>query len=182
MKISEDVQNDMEKLSVLLNLTVLQVIDTLSKYRVRALENLNLKEMALVHKTLKESLKTINESSDLYKTISSPNQYLVTVGIPDALAEEDIEDVTYENIGHLKANVKTYVSAKQDKKEEVYEWLKNNGFADLVKETVHAGSLQATVVKLLKEHSFTENPDDLEVLEEIDKMFNVTKKTVAVLR
>ncbi|MDQ0340245.1 hypothetical protein J2S00_003050 [Caldalkalibacillus uzonensis] len=54
---------------------------------------------------------------------------------------------------------KTWASPKKEHKEYVYQWLKENGYADLVKETVHSQSFSSLINEMLEEEG--EVPDDL---------------------
>ena len=79
------------------------------------------------------------------------------------LAEEIQSFVRSGRMFYLKTE--TYVSAATDRKAELIEWLRANGFGDIVQETVHPRTLSATVKEMLEE--------DDELPEELSELVNV---------
>ena len=71
-------------------------------------------------------------------------------------------------------STKTFASPVKGQHEELYNWLKQNGYGDLVKETVHHQSLTAFIKEMLEEEE--ELPEDLQ-----DKV-NVHEKTIVGVR
>jgi len=71
-------------------------------------------------------------------------------------------------------NTKVYASAVAERKAELYEWLKENGYGDLVYETVNANSLAAFVREQLEEAD--------ELPEGLAGMVNVFEKTTVGIR
>jgi hypothetical protein len=69
---------------------------------------------------------------------------------------------------------KVYANAVPERKQELFTWLKANGYGDMVQETVHAQTLAAFVREQLDEAE--ELPSDLEPL------VNVFEKTSVGLR
>lgn len=88
----------------------------------------------------------------------------------------DTETQSFNRSGTLfYLNTKTYASAKADRKDELFETLKKNGFGSLVVETVNANSLAAFV-----REQITENEDTLP--EWLDGKVNVFEKTTVGVR
>jgi hypothetical protein len=88
----------------------------------------------------------------------------------------DTETQSFNRSGTLfYLNTKTYASAKADRKEDLFQALKNNGFASLVVETVNSNSLAAFV-----REQMTENEDNLP--EWLDGKVNVFEKTTVGVR
>lgn len=88
----------------------------------------------------------------------------------------DTETQSFNRSGTLfYLNTKTYASAKADRKDELFETLKNKGFGSLVVETVNANSLAAFV-----REQITENEDTLP--EWLDGKVNVFEKTTVGVR
>lgn len=59
------------------------------------------------------------------------------------------------------ASVRTFASPKAELRERVYQWLKNHGYGDMVKETVHAQTFAAFVNELIDGEGV---PEDLHAL------------------
>lgn len=72
-------------------------------------------------------------------------------------------------------NTRLYASPADGQKEAMMNWLKENGYADLVKETVNANSLSSWVKEIKEEHD-GQLPADLEPL------INVYEKTTVGIR
>ena len=89
------------------------------------------------------------------------------------LAEEIQSFVRSGRMFYLKTE--TYVSAVAERKPELIEWLKANGYGSIVQETVHPRTLSATVKELKEEHE-DELPPDLA------ELVNVFEKTTVGLR
>ncbi len=71
-------------------------------------------------------------------------------------------------------NTKVYASAVAERKAELYEWLKENGYGDLVYETVNANRLAAFVREQLEEAG--------ELPEGLAGVVNVFEKTTVGIR
>lgn len=71
-------------------------------------------------------------------------------------------------------SVKTYASPRADAKERVYAWLKENGYADLVKETVHAQTFSSLVNEWIE--------TDGAIPDEVADLINVTEKVTIGIR
>lgn len=66
-------------------------------------------------------------------------------------------------------NTRTFASPKGGQREAMHNWLKENGFADLIKETVHSSTLSSFAKEYIDEND--ELPEDLaEVLNVYDKI------------
>lgn len=69
---------------------------------------------------------------------------------------------------------KIYASAVPERKSELFAWLKENGYGDLVYETVNANSLAAFVREQLEEAD--------ELPEGLEELVNVHEKTTVGMR
>lgn len=90
-------------------------------------------------KDLQDELKAVNAEID------EAEQKLV-----DLMINEEMQNFT-RNGQTFYLMSKTYASAVADRKSELYAWLKEHGFGDLVQETVNANSLAAFVREQLEE-------------------------------
>lgn len=90
----------------------------------------------------------------------------------ELMVAEEMQNFT-RNGQMFYLQTKTYASAVAERKQELYEWLKNNGFGDMVVETVHPQSLAAFV---------KEQMDDGELPQELAELVNVYEKTAVGIR
>ena len=70
--------------------------------------------------------------------------------IPAAMEENDITNITIDGIGRLGLTSDIYASVVAKNKDETWEWLRNNGHGDIIKETINAGTLKATLKAIMR--------------------------------
>lgn len=113
-------------------------------------------------KELEDKLKEVNAM------IAKTDEELSTI-----MLEEELQSFN-RNGQTFYVNTKTYASAVPDKKHELFAWLKNHGYGDMVTETVNANTLSAFVREMLSETD--QLPEDLE------ELVNVYEKTTVGIR
>jgi hypothetical protein len=101
-------------------------------------------------KEIEEALKATNE------LIAQTEEQLVT-----AMVEEEMQNFTRNGRQFILTN-RTYANAKAGMMPAVCEWMKDNGLADMVKESVHPQTLQAWVKEQIEEVGAL--PEELEPL------------------
>lgn len=133
-----------------------------------------------------ELIKAMNEAGVEYdklqlqaKPFSDAFEYLRLVKIPAVFDERAIKTLAVTGLVDVEGNTinmrcgltsDIYASFKAGKKEEAYQWLRDNGRGDLIKETVAPGTLKSSAKDALKKgQSFPE------------ELFNVTPFTRAGL-
>lgn len=118
-------------------------------------------------KERKERLET--ELKDVNAQIEETDRALAA----EMVANEIQNFVRGGRMFYLKTE--TYVSSVAERKSELIEWLKDNGYGSIVQETVHPRTLSATVKELMEENG-DELPRDLA------ELVNVFEKTTVGLR
>lgn len=113
-------------------------------------------------KELEDELKEVNAM------IAKTDEELSTI-----MLEEELQSFN-RNGQTFYVNTKTYASAVPDKKHELFAWLKNHGYGDMVTETVNANTLSAWVREQLEESESL--PEGLE------ELVNVYEKTTVGIR
>ena len=123
-------------------------------------------------KKLKELKDTKN---DLEARLKEINAEIDTVDFDLATMMTDSETQNFTVAGTMFCLTnKVRASAVADRQEELYEALRNEGYGDLVYETVNANSLSAFVKEQMEEH------DD--VPEWLNGLVNVFEKTTVGVR
>ena len=91
-------------------------------------------------------IKIIGErAAELAKSINKARTFVKEVIIPERFEAEDIKTVTLDELGQrFTVSSQLRASIKGDMKEEAYEWLRENGLEDIIKETVNSSTLSAT--------------------------------------
>jgi hypothetical protein len=121
-----------------------------------------LKELKEYKKRLEEQLKDVNEQIALMEE-----------RLAEMMIAEEMQNFTRNGL-IFYLSTKIYASAVADRKEELFAWLKENGYGDLVYETVNANSLAAFIREQLEEVE--------ELPEELAKLVNVYEKTTVGMR
>lgn len=98
-----------------------------------------LKDLKQHKKELESEIKALNAE------IEETEAQLV-----ELMVAEEMQNFT-RNGQMFYLNTKVYASAVAERKAELYEWLKENGYGDLVYETVNANSLAAFVREQIEE-------------------------------
>lgn len=113
-------------------------------------------------KEIEEALKEINE------LIAQTEEQLVNLMI-----EEEMQNFTRNGKQFILTN-RTYANAKAGMMPAVCEWMKDNGLADMVKESVHPQTLQAWVKETIDETGA--------LPEELNELVNVYEKSGISIR
>ena len=79
--------------------------------------------------------------------------------IPDLMDEQGITTVTFEGLGRLTLTSDLRASIPKHVREGAYAWLEENGFGDLVTESINPSTLKAFCKRRIKDGE--ELPDDL---------------------
>jgi predicted nucleic acid-binding Zn-ribbon protein len=126
--------------------------------------------------SLADRLKELRErKSELNEEIKAVNAELeeVEAKLAEAMVAEEIQNFA-RNGQMYYLQSKVYASAVPERKQELYEWLKENGYGDLVYETVNANSLAAFVREQLEESD--------ELPEGLSELVNVYEETTVGIR
>lgn len=113
-------------------------------------------------KEIEEALKEINA------LITETEEQLVNLMI-----EEEMQNFTRNGKQFILTN-RTYANAKAGMMPAVCEWMKDNGLADMVKESVHPQTLQAWVKETIDETGA--------LPEELNELVNVYEKSGISIR
>lgn len=121
-------------------------------------------ELATKLKELKDKKK---ETEQLLKTLEAE------IEETEALLSQEMVNSEVQNFNKdgttFYLQTKTYASIRPDCKQDVYDWLKANGYESLVYETVNAQRFSAFIKELLEEEDElpTELKDKVNVFEKI---------------
>lgn len=75
--------------------------------------------------------------------------YMRLAAIPTRFEAENIKNVTVDGVGRVQLAGDIYAGIAPNKQQEAFEWLRDNGRGDLVKENVNATSLKAVLKSML---------------------------------
>lgn len=126
-------------------------------------------ELADKLKTLRDEKRQRDEElKALNAEIEETQEKLVA-----AMVDEEMQN--FNRAGNLfYLSTRTYASPQAGQQEALYDWLRKNGYGDLVRETVYAQSLSAFVKELLGEED--------ELPKELGELVKVYEKTGVGIR
>lgn len=79
--------------------------------------------------------------------------------LPDLMAETECRTATFEGIGRLSLAADCYASIPADQQATAFQWLRDNKYGDLIKETVNSGTLKSWAMEGLS--NGREMPEDV---------------------
>lgn len=89
---------------------------------------------------LEEKLKLINVEYD----------YIRLQRLPEKMEEEGIQGLKVDGVGRVSLRGDIYVSVLADNREVFHTWLRDTNRGDLIKDTVNASTLKASVKEWIK--------------------------------
>lgn len=70
--------------------------------------------------------------------------------LPELADEEGVSTMTVDGIGRMGLSSDMYTSIRADDREVAYQWLRDHGHGDIIKETVNAGTLKSFCKEMVK--------------------------------
>jgi len=104
------------------------------------------------------------------KVINKAKTELETQRLPQMMEDAEVEKMTIEGVGTLYTQAGVYASILASDRDKAYDWLREHGHGDIVKETVHHQSLTAWVKEMLGDGN------------QLPEFFNAKPTTTARLR
>lgn len=97
------------------------------------------------------------------------HDWVRTVVVPKLMEDADVTTITIEGVGRVHLQDDVYVSTPAENRERAMRWFDDNGFGDLISNTINGSTLAAWVRRRLKSG------------QEIPDLIKVTPYTKAVL-
>ena len=87
----------------------------------------------------------LEEAKEKTSAIQKEFDTLRQVTIPDEMDAAGISSANFPGIGRLTLTADLFAGIQPDQQQAAYQWLVDNGHADLIKEYVHASTLKAFI-------------------------------------
>jgi hypothetical protein len=110
-------------------------------------DEMSLQDLAKAFLDIKEKLEKAKQESS---ALQNEWDHIRLNKIPELMDEEGVNTVTFKGVGRITLTADVYASIPADKKEDAYEWLRSNGHSGIIQESVHNGTLRATIKALMK--------------------------------
>lgn len=122
----------------------------------KQIDAMPLEDVVKLMRDLRSELDTVSAIKSLYE---KAHDHLRLNKIPDLMDERGVTSLTLAGIGRvtLTSDLRARIAAAD--RERAYAWLEENGYGDLIKETVNAGTLKSFCKRRIKDGK--ELPDDL---------------------
>lgn len=99
------------------------------------------------------------EAEAKLKEINKHLDFLRLTKIPSKMEEDGIENLRIEGVGRVQLTSDIYAGIQSGHQEEAFQWLSDTGRGDLIKDTVNASSLKATLKEAMRKGE--EIPEDI---------------------
>jgi hypothetical protein len=106
--------------------------------------------MELIREMRRVQLAKDDTEAEL-KKLNKHFDFLRITKVPQMMEDEGIRNLNVEGVGRVSLTADMHVSIKDGQKESFYEWLRDNGRADLIQPNVNPSTLKATVKNMVKE-------------------------------
>ena len=111
-------------------------------------DDAHLKQVASMVEEVIDLRSTIDRLQARVKELAATEREISQTKLPEKMRELGLSDFTLESGEKVSIRHKVKASLSAAKREEGFEWLRENGFGDLIKsrvveESVHAGTLSA---------------------------------------
>lgn len=109
------------------------------------------KQIIKAAKQLAELRDRKEELEEQLKEVNKAKGKLETQTLPKLMEDAEVDKITIEGIGTLYTQQMVRATIYASERDEVYEWFRENGHADLVKETIYNQTLTAWIKEQLEE-------------------------------
>ena len=110
------------------------------------------------HHTLQSAIKRqaelrakLDEIEEVTKLMNKEYDRLRTGIVPEKMDEEGLTTITIKGIGRVSLTGDVYASIPAEVRDDAWDWLRDHGHADVIKETINASTLKALMKSFIKE-------------------------------
>lgn len=112
------------------------------------LKNLTVSELAEYQNVLRSKLDSFDRAKKELQKVYDIVRNSILAG---KMEEEGIKTITVENVGRVCVTSDVYASIKVENKERAYQFLRDTGNGDIIKDTINSSSLKSVVKSMLRE-------------------------------
>lgn len=87
----------------------------------------------------------------LLKTCNKDIKQLAEREIPEMMEENEIEKFSVQGVGTVSVTNKVFAYVKKEHQDEFFQWLRDHGAEDLIRESVHSSTLNSFAKEQLSE-------------------------------
>lgn len=116
----------------------------------------SLGEVADIFIQIEEAAARLDDANKAFQSLLS---FTREVSLPERMDEEMTKSFSSSSDDQVVRTSRTFASILSGKTDDAFKWLRDNGYASLIKETVNSSSLSAAAKELIE--NGMELPDDL---------------------
>jgi hypothetical protein len=105
-------------------------------------EGMTLQQVAARMQELKNKL---DEATDIKTSLQKEYDHVRMNVIPGILDDQGVSTITLDDIGRISLTSDIFASIPSEFKDQAWDWLRENGHGDIIKETINAGTLKAVL-------------------------------------
>ena len=109
---------------------------------------MSLKDTVLAMRNLRD-LHT--EAKDTAADLWRDHEYLAKNVLPEMMEAQGMTSIVLDGIGRLEIRHDASCSVPKENKEDVYQWLRDNGYEELIVGTVNSSTFKAQVKKFIQD-------------------------------
>lgn len=79
------------------------------------------------------------------------HEHLSKTLLPEMMEAEGLTTIVLDGIGRLEIRYDASCSTPKENKEEVYQWMRDNGYEELIVGTINASTFKAQIKKFMKD-------------------------------
>jgi len=110
-------------------------------------EKLTLIEAVEAMNEMRKQLDSFGEVKSYYQKIYD---HLRMTRVPEIMDNDAINTITFDDIGRVTLTSDIYASIPTERKDDAWDWLRDNNHGGIIKETINAGTLKATLKVIIK--------------------------------
>lgn len=145
----------------------------------KEMKTMSPQELAKMQNGLKVILERIEQTT---KNLNTLYDIVRKDHLPQTMDDNELDLFVIPEVGRITLQSDIYLSYPAAHKEELYDWLEENGHGELIKSNVHAGTLKAFVKDYLKkdttQEGYVELPEFLKITPySFSKVTRITPKS-----
>lgn len=108
----------------------------------------SLRDLVLEMRDLRDRHTTAKAEASL---LWAEHEKLAKVTIPEAMEAAGLTSIVLDGIGRLEIRHDASCSIPKENKHDVYDWMRDNGYEELIVGTINASTFKAQVKKFMKD-------------------------------
>lgn len=107
-------------------------------------------DLATLAVLMQEAGKHLDELGEKKSAMQRVYDQLRLACIPELMTEQQLKSANVDGVGRVTLTAGVYTSVPSGQQQALHEWLVENGYEDLIKESVNSSTLNAWVSRRLK--------------------------------